>query len=71
MGGDRQEMQMNRVWEDSNFLKQPYGREHTLNFRLIYKAMFQTGGLGRGDTETKEPGLPNSFSSSGQLFFYE
>lgn len=55
------------VWEGRNFLNQPAGREHTLNFRLIYQAMFPKGGLGRDDTETKWPGLLNSFSSSGKL----
>lgn len=53
MGGDRQEMQMNRAWEGSDFLNQPCGREYTLNFGLLYQAMFQTGGLGRDDSETK------------------
>lgn len=55
------------VWEGRNFLKQPAGREHTLNFRLIYQAMFPKGGLGRGDTETKWPGSLSSLSSSGKL----
>lgn len=55
------------VWEGRNFLNQPTGRKHTLNFRLIYQAMFPKRGLGRDNTKTKWPGLLNSFSSSGKL----
>lgn len=65
MGGDRQETQTNRAWEGSNFLNQPYTREHALNFRFIYQAMFHTGGLGRDGS--RQPGLLSSFSSSGKL----
>lgn len=55
------------VWEGRNFLNQPTRREHTLNFRLIYQAMFPKGGLGRDNTETKWTGLRNSISSSGKM----